>query len=111
MPDTHGWQSHTQPRREFYEFDATPVNGVDAPYTREEIAAIHEQGSKRPRPLTHDETVLVNKNRQIAREDLASMENWYNSQIRLPKHKAGPEDMTLDRIEVSDEDIWKPFVW
>jgi hypothetical protein len=112
MPDTHGWREHTQPRREYHEFDAGPVNGIlGSSYTRAEVAAIHQQGRDRPRALTHDETERVKKNRQIAREDLAAMENWYNSQIRLPKHKAGPEDMTLDRIEVSDEDIWKPFAW
>jgi len=86
-------------------------------YTAKEVSALIDQGSKRPRPLTHDETELAKKNRRAARADLAAMEQWQRGEARetvkgkrLQKARGGPEDKTLKGIELGDT-FWNPKVW
>ena len=103
-------KTQTFSKRKFKEGDAGPVNGVTPPYDMGELQDIIKQGRDRPRPLTYVENELVKKNRRIARDDLASMEDWYQNEIRTKKHRGGPEDETVESIVV-DDDFWKPFAW
>jgi hypothetical protein len=88
-----------------------------APYTLKELSAVIEQGSRRARPLTHDETETAKKNRTAARGDLASMETWQRGEMRestkgkrLQRARGGPEDQTLRGVELGDT-FWNPVEW
>jgi len=88
-----------------------------APYTQKELGAIIEQGSRRSRPLTHDETVLARANRGAARGDLVAMEAWQRGEMRestkgkrLQRARGGPEDQTLKGVELGDT-FWNPIEW
>jgi len=107
---------------------AGPVNKTTPAYTQEEVNEIVKQGHDRPRPLTHDETELVSKNRRDARGDLAAMESWYRTECRdndqkramLRRYPTGTanygheprksDDGILRGIELSDQ-FWQPVVW
>lgn len=86
-------------------------------YTPKELNAIIEQGSKRPRQQTHDEMEMTRANRRAARGDLQAMESWYKAEVhsstkgkRLQKARGGPEDKTLQGIELGDT-FWMAKVW
>ena len=88
-----------------------------APYTVKELGAVIEQGSRRPRPLTHEETVKVRANRTAARGDLVAMEAWQRGEMRestkgkrLQRARGGPEDKTLKGVELGDT-FWNPVEW
>ena len=102
--------TETFPTREFREVYAGLVNGVGLAYDNEMLQDIIRQGRDRPRPLTYEEDELARKNRRIARENLAAMEDWYRQEIKVSRKRGGPEDETVTGIVVGD-DFWKPFSW
>lgn len=87
------------------------------PYSPKDLASIIQQGSQRPRPLTHDELERSRAGRRAARGDLQAMEQWHRSEARestkgrrLQRARGGPEDKTLNGIELGDT-FWNPVEW
>lgn len=97
------------PKHNYKEGWAGPVNGTTPAYEPDELEDIIRQGRDRPRPLTYVEDELARRNRRIAREDLAAMEDWYRSEIKTKRQRSGPEDEALSNIV--SEDVWRPVAW
>lgn len=96
--------------------DADGVRTVPA-YDRKRLKEVIQQGRKKPRPLTHDETEMVDANRRRARDDLAAMEAWYRAELKEPLGqeslsavRGGPVDETLEGITLGDT-LWKPITY
>lgn len=108
--------------------DITDTSRFEDPYTQEEVNDVVKQGRDRPRPLTHEQTELVNKNRREARADLAAMEQWYRAECRdnnqkrtmLRRYPTGTanygheprksDDSSLRGIDFGDQ-FWQPVIW